>query len=119
MVGGDDEVSRYHDKQLAEEYDVEVRLKGLTARRSEMISKLYVRSRQGGWFGSTMWCSYAKALPLSASKGLNRQRQVAIRANVAPGFRVGDRVPEMFKAAGGPEYAGRVQHHDHRTRARV
>jgi HAE1 family hydrophobic/amphiphilic exporter-1 len=32
-------------------------------------------------------------------EGLNRQRQVGIRANVAPGFALGDRLPEMFKAA--------------------
>ena len=48
MVGGDDEVSRYHDKQLAEEYDVEVRLKGADRGSSDTISKLYVPSTKTG-----------------------------------------------------------------------
>ena len=32
-------------------------------------------------------------------EGLNRQRQVGIRANVAGGYALADRLPEMFKAA--------------------
>ncbi len=32
-------------------------------------------------------------------EGLNRQRQVGIRANIAPGYALGDRLPIMFAAA--------------------
>ena len=48
MVGGDDEVSRYHDTEVAEEYDVEVRLKDVYRASSEVISKLYVPSTKSG-----------------------------------------------------------------------
>lgn len=42
-VGGDDRVSRYHDRQLDEVYDVELRLVGIDRGDPEAIGQLYVR----------------------------------------------------------------------------
>src|SRR5207247_7435097 len=47
MVGGDDEVSRFRDEKLADDYDVEVRLTGVDRRNTDTISKLYVPSKSG------------------------------------------------------------------------
>jgi HAE1 family hydrophobic/amphiphilic exporter-1 len=99
MVGGDDEVSRYHDKQLAEEYDVEVRLKGADRNSSDMISKLYVPSSKAGMIRLDNVVQLRESTTAFRIEGLNRQRQVAIRANIAPGYALGDRLPEMFKEA--------------------
>jgi HAE1 family hydrophobic/amphiphilic exporter-1 len=99
MVGGDDEVSRYHDKQLAEEYDVEVRLKGADRASSDMISKLYVPSSKAGMVRLDNVVDLSESTTAYRIEGLNRQRQVGIRANVAPGYALGDRLPEMIKAA--------------------
>lgn len=47
-VGGDDRVSRYHDSQLDDAYDVEVRLVGIDRNDPQAISQLYVRTNPGG-----------------------------------------------------------------------
>jgi HAE1 family hydrophobic/amphiphilic exporter-1 len=99
MVGGDDEVSRYHDKQLAEEYDVEVRLREADRGSSETISKLYVPSSKAGMVRLDSVVQLKESTTAFRIEGLNRQRQVAIRANIAPGYALGDRLPEVFKAA--------------------
>ena len=47
MVGGDDEVSRFRDDKLADDYDVTVRLTGADRNNADTVSKLYVPSRSG------------------------------------------------------------------------
>jgi HAE1 family hydrophobic/amphiphilic exporter-1 len=99
MVGGDDEVSRYHDKELAEEYDVEVRLKGADRGSSDTISKLYVPSTKTGMVRLDNVVQMSESTSAYRIEGLNRQRVVAIRANVTGEYALADRLPEMFKAA--------------------
>ena len=74
MVGGDDEVSRYHDKELAEEYDVEVRLKGADRGSSDMISKLYVPSTKTGMVRLDNVVQMSESTSAYRIEGLNRQR---------------------------------------------
>jgi HAE1 family hydrophobic/amphiphilic exporter-1 len=99
MVGGDDEVSRFRDEKVADEYDVEIRLKGNDRNSLDTISKLYVPSTKAGLIRLDNVVQLNESMSAYRIEGLNRQRQVAIRANVAPGFALGDRLPEMFKAA--------------------
>jgi hydrophobic/amphiphilic exporter-1 (mainly G- bacteria), HAE1 family len=99
MVGGDDEVSRYHDTEVAEEYDVEVRLKDVYRASSEVISKLYVPSTKSGMVRLDNVVQLDEKASAFRIEGLNRQRQVGIRANIAPGYALGDRLPVMFAAA--------------------
>jgi hydrophobic/amphiphilic exporter-1 (mainly G- bacteria), HAE1 family len=100
MIGGDDEVSRYRDEKLAEEYDVEVRLRGADRNSLNTISKLYVpSSKTGGLVRLDNVVRVKEDVAAYRIEGLDRQRQVGIRANVAPGYALGDRLPEMFKAA--------------------
>jgi HAE1 family hydrophobic/amphiphilic exporter-1 len=99
MVGGDDEVSRYRDEKLAEEYDVEVRLRGADRNSLGTVSKLYVPSSKAGLVRLDNVVKVKEGMAAYRIESLDRQRQVSIRANVAPGYALGDRMPEVFKAA--------------------
>jgi HAE1 family hydrophobic/amphiphilic exporter-1 len=101
MVGGDDEVSRFRDDKLAEEYDVEVRLKDSDRNSLATVSKLYVPSNKSriGLVRLDNVVELKEAMSAFRIEGLDRQRQVGIRANILPGYGLGDRLPEMFKAA--------------------
>jgi HAE1 family hydrophobic/amphiphilic exporter-1 len=98
MVGGDDEVSRFRDEKLADDYDVEVRLTGVDRRNADTIGKLYVASRTGLVRLDNV-VKLNEGLTAYRIEGLDRQRQVGIRANIAPGYALADRLVEMFKAA--------------------
>jgi HAE1 family hydrophobic/amphiphilic exporter-1 len=99
MVGGDDEVSRFRDEKLAEEYDVEVRLQGIDRNSPDTVSKLWVPSQKAGLVRLDNVVQLREGMAAYRIEGLDRQRQVGIRANIAPGYALGDRLPEMFKAA--------------------
>jgi HAE1 family hydrophobic/amphiphilic exporter-1 len=99
MVGGDDEVSRYRDERIAEEYDVEVRLKDADRNSVETVSKLYVPSSKSRLVRLDNVVQLREAASAFRIESLDRQRQVAIRANITPGYGLGDRLPKMFQAA--------------------
>jgi len=99
MVGGDDEVSRYRDDKLAEDYDVEIRLNPEDRKSLDTVSKLYVPSARSGLVRLDNVVRLEESMAAYRIEGLDRQRQVGIRANVAPGYALGDRLPEMYKAA--------------------
>ena len=99
MVGGDDEVSRYRDDKVAEEYDVEVRLRDGDRNSMLTVQKLYVPSSKSGLVRLDSVVEMNEAMSAYRIEGLDRQRQVGLRANVLPGFGLGDRMPEVFKAA--------------------
>lgn len=99
MVGGDDEVSRFRDEKLAEDYDVEVRLTGVDRRDAGAVSKLYVQARNGQMVRLDNLVKLNEGMSPYRIEGLDRQRQVGIRANIAPGYALADRLVEMFKAA--------------------
>jgi HAE1 family hydrophobic/amphiphilic exporter-1 len=115
-VGGDDRVSRYRDATVDDAYDVELRLVNLDRRDVASISQLYVRANPSP-------AKNGVALPIAAAPSgpaltridnvvdfrfgvaparidrLDRQRMVALRANVAPGFALGDRIKALQLAA--------------------
>src|SRR5262249_49626236 len=98
MVGGDDEVSRFRDEKRADDYDVEVRLTGVDRRNADTISKLLVPSLPG--LARLVRVGKPPAdMPACRIEALARQRQVGIRANIAPGYALADRLVEMFKAS--------------------
>lgn len=117
-VGGDDRVSRYRDLSVDDAYDVELRLVGVDRRDVESISQLYVRARPNLASDPVpaMQDSRTAAPAIALSRidnvvefefgnsiaridRLDRQRMVAVRANVAPGFALGDRVEALQAAA--------------------
>lgn len=114
-VGGDDRVSRYRDDTVSDAYDVELRLVGLDRGDVESISQLYVRVRNGanlpqdGMIDRTSVRQQTTRLDNlvsfeyheSASRidRLNRQRMVAVRANIDSGYALADRIAAMQAAA--------------------
>ena len=128
-VGGDDRVSRYYDAQDDDAYDVELRLVGVDRGDTSSISQLYVRAMQpdAGTAAANLPLLEIAALPLISGVGydgrsspltrldnvvsfeetyspsridrLDRQRMAAIRANLAPGYAMADRIKAVQHAA--------------------
>jgi HAE1 family hydrophobic/amphiphilic exporter-1 len=115
MVGGDDQVSRFRDPEVNDDYDVQLRL--LDAYRGDLrtISRLYVAR---GTAGNTDNTGAAPTVGLAPAGGLvrldnlvkivptptasridrtDRQREVRLRAGVAPGFGQADRIDALKK----------------------
>lgn len=98
MVGGDDEVSRFRDEKVADDYDVEVRLTGADRNSADHVANLYVPSSKGRLVRLDNVVKLNEGMSAYRIEALDRQRQVSIRANVAPGFALADRLAEMYKA---------------------
>lgn len=116
-VGGDDRVSRYRDASVDDAYDVELRLTGIDRRDPESISQLYVRSQSSP---AVLPVSLADARmegrtraltridnvvdfqfgnALARIDRLDRQRMVAVRANLGTGYALSDRLEALKSAA--------------------
>ncbi len=115
-VGGDDRVSRYRDLSVDDAYDVELRLVNVDRRDIESISQLYVRARPNLITDRMPGAEAALAPTNSLSRidnvvefefgnsiaridRLDRQRMVAVRANVQAGFALADRINALQAAA--------------------
>ncbi|MBL9092731.1 MAG: efflux RND transporter permease subunit, partial [Planctomycetaceae bacterium] len=115
-VGGDDRVSRYRDVTVDDAYDVELRLVGIDRRDVASISQLYVRARPSpvlGRRGTAVELNTPTTVPIRIDNvvsfefgqaaaridRLDRQRMVAVRANVAAGYALGDRIEALRTAA--------------------
>lgn len=95
MVGGDDRVTRFRDEQMNEDYDVQVRLREGDRNDAETIARLFV-PRQGG--GLARLDNLVKLVPTTTASRidrLDRQRQVSLRAAVAPGYAQADRIAAL------------------------
>jgi HAE1 family hydrophobic/amphiphilic exporter-1 len=125
-VGGDDRVSRFYDAAADDAYDVELRLVGVDRADTRSISQLYVRAMQPAAAAASAPPFEMAAMPLISGLGyggdsspltridnvvtfeetysparidrLDRQRMAAIRANLAPGAALADRVAAVRKA---------------------
>jgi HAE1 family hydrophobic/amphiphilic exporter-1 len=97
MVGGDEEASRFRDEQVNEDYDVQLRL--IQADRSDVgaISRLYVPSSRGGLIRLDNLVKIKRDTSPSRIDRLDRERQVSMRASVAPGFALADRIDALKK----------------------
>jgi HAE1 family hydrophobic/amphiphilic exporter-1 len=114
-VGGDDRVSRFRDQNADDAYDVELRLVGIDRSNVESVSQLYVRARPNRLTRATAGQTQARNGTVltridnvvtfqnsnSAARidRLDRQRMVAIRANIAAGYALADRVEAIRQAA--------------------
>jgi HAE1 family hydrophobic/amphiphilic exporter-1 len=112
MVGGEEEVSRFRDPTNNEDYKVQLRLREEDRADPDTIGGLYV-SREDG--GIVQIGSVARVEPVrSASRidRLDRQREVRLRASVAPGFALADRLAALRAAMAAmnppPGYTTRV-----------
>jgi HAE1 family hydrophobic/amphiphilic exporter-1 len=118
-VGGDDRVSRYRDPALDDVYDVELRLVGIDRRSQEDIAQLYVRTRapaENRRSRDADETEMQRASPAGVTRldnvvhfrlarnaaridRLDRQRMAAFRANIEPGYALGDRIEAVRLAA--------------------
>ncbi len=98
MVGGDERVSRYRDASVQEEYDVQLRLEEADRDDPATIARLYVPSAAEGLVRVDNVIRIDPAITASRIDRLDRQRQVSLRAAVAPGYALADRL-EVLRAA--------------------
>ncbi|MGH8545648.1 MAG: efflux RND transporter permease subunit, partial [Gammaproteobacteria bacterium] len=100
MVGGDEEVSRFHDPTVNEEYDVQLRLAQQDRDTTATISRLYVPRGGAGLVRLDNLVKVEPAKSASRIDRLDRQRQVSMRAQIAPGFALADRLEALHQAVG-------------------
>ena len=95
MVGGDEEASRFRDPTVNEDYDVQLRL--IEGDRSDMgtINRLYVPSSRGGLVRLDNVVEIKRDTSPSRIDRLDRERQVSMRASVAPGYALADRIEAL------------------------
>jgi len=95
MVGGDEEASRFRDPTVNEDYDVQLRL--IEGDRSDIgtISRLYVPSSRGGLVRLDNLVRIKRDTSPSRIDRLDRERQVSMRASVAPGYALADRIEAL------------------------
>jgi HAE1 family hydrophobic/amphiphilic exporter-1 len=98
MVGGDREVSRFHDPTVNEEYDVQLRLAHGDREDAATISRLYVPRAGGGLVRLDNLVRVERARSASRIDRLDRQREVRLRAGIAPGFALADRLETLNQA---------------------
>jgi HAE1 family hydrophobic/amphiphilic exporter-1 len=99
MVGGDEEVSRFRDASVNEDYDVQLRLTDRDRNDVNTISRLYVPSSRGNLVRLDNLVSIKEETSPSRIDRLDRQRQVSLRASVAPGYALADRLKALQGAA--------------------
>ena len=115
-VGGDDRVSRYRDRSVDDAFDVELRLVGIDRADVHSISQLYVRaprSTRASGAPTTIMprasgpvltrldnvVSFEFGEDASRIDRLDRQRMVAVRANIESGHALADRIEALNAAA--------------------
>ena len=98
MVGGEEKASRYRDDQTNEDYDVQLRLTEHDRNDAGTISRLYVPSSRGGLVRLDNLVKIRRDTSPSRIDRLDRERQVSVRASVAPGFALADRIEALRKA---------------------
>ncbi|HSP07077.1 MAG TPA: efflux RND transporter permease subunit [Acidobacteriota bacterium] len=99
MVGGDQKVSRYRDPAADEEYDVQLRLSDRDRNNAATLGQLFVRGRNDSLVRLDNVVRIVPARTASRIDRLDRQRQVSLRASVAPGYALADRLEALREAA--------------------
>src|SRR2546427_749246 len=117
MVGGDDQVSRFHDPTVNDDYDVQVRLMPQFRGNLSTISRLYVSREStstnpatgapaqvnlapgGGLVRLDNVVKIERAAIASRIDRTDRQRETRVRAMVAPGFGQSERIDALKAAA--------------------
>jgi HAE1 family hydrophobic/amphiphilic exporter-1 len=95
MVGGEEEASRFRDESINEDYDVQLRLTEADRSDAGTISRLYVPSSRGGLVRLDNLVNIGRDTSPSRIDRLDRERQVSVRASVAPGFALADRIEAL------------------------
>ncbi len=99
MVGGDEEVTRFRDASVNEDYDVQLRLPEKYRDRQDTISQLYVPRQNGELVRLDSLVKIVPSISPTRIDRLDRQRQASVRAAVGPGFALADRLEALRVAA--------------------
>jgi hydrophobic/amphiphilic exporter-1 (mainly G- bacteria), HAE1 family len=95
MVGGDQRVSRFRDAMVNDDYDVQLRLINGARNDAASISRLYVPRQNGDLARLDNLVKITPSQTASRIDRLDRQRQVSLRASVAPGYALADRLEAL------------------------
>ena len=95
MVGGDQEVTRYRDPSVNEDYDVQLRVERANRDDPAAIGRLYVPTQDGALVRLDNVVNIERGLSASRIDRLDRERQVTVSASVAPGYALADRIEAM------------------------
>ncbi len=95
MVGGEEQASRFRDESVNEDYDVQLRLTDRDRGDAATIQRLYVPSSRGGLVRLDNLVKITRETSPSRVDRLDRERQVSLRATVAPGFALADRIQAL------------------------
>lgn len=95
LVGGDTRVSRFRDQRMNEDYDVQIRLADVDRDQPEDLARLLVPRRGGGMVRLDNVVRVVPGQTASRIDRLDRQRMVALRANIAPGYALRDRLEAL------------------------
>ena len=98
MVGGDEEVSRFRDSAANDDYDVQLRLAEGARNDPQAILGLYVPGEGGKLYQLGNFVTIKEETTASRVDRLDRQRQVSLRAGVAPGYALADRLEALQQA---------------------
>src|SRR5687767_3157214 len=98
MVGGEDEASRFRDESVDEDYDVQLRLTEADRNDPRSLGRLYVPSSRGGLLRLDNLVQVTRDTSPSRIDRLDRERQVSVRASVAQGYALADRI-EVLRGA--------------------
>jgi HAE1 family hydrophobic/amphiphilic exporter-1 len=116
MVGGDEQVSRFYDPTVNDDYDVQIRLLPQFRGNPATISHLYVSRDSlsnnaatgapaqvalapgGGLVRLDNVVTIDRALTASRIDRTDRQRETRLRAGIAPGYGTADRIEALKQA---------------------
>ncbi|HEX3282057.1 MAG TPA: efflux RND transporter permease subunit [Pyrinomonadaceae bacterium] len=99
MVGGEERASRFRDESINEDYDVQLRLDERDRSDVATIQRLYVPSSRGGLVRLDNLVKIKRDTSPSRIDRLDRERLAAVRASVAPGYALADRIEALRAAA--------------------
>jgi len=94
-VGGEEEVSRFRDPLMGEDYDVDIRLSEADRDRASTIARLYVPRQGGGLVRLDNLVKIESGITAARIDRSDRQREVRLRASVAPGYGQADRIEAL------------------------
>jgi len=95
MVGGDQEVTRYRDPAVSDDYDVQLRLEAPDRDDPGTISRLYVPSSRGVLQRVDNLVRLVPSSSASRVDRMDRARATSLRAAVGPGFALADRLEAL------------------------
>ncbi|HUR29049.1 MAG TPA: efflux RND transporter permease subunit, partial [Planctomycetota bacterium] len=113
MVGGDERVTRFRDRDLGEDYDVALRLETSDRDAADRLGELFVPAHGGtNLVRLDSVARLERGVSASRVDRMDRQRQVSLRASVGTKFSLADRLAALRGAAAEmnmpPAYTTRV-----------